>query len=151
MPGVQWIQPALAYGVPSHMPHHSFGDMSSVNAARRFAQGAGSALLVFAGADSITDGAADAAAGSPPIVDMASIDGIAQSVFQGGLTGPVQIAAAVLLYLVAGRSISRLMGFVIAIVAVALYLQGVTMADAAQFMDQLSRRAAAAIAAFQAA
>ncbi len=151
MPGVQWIQPALAYGVPSNMPHHSFGDMRSVNAARRFAQGAGSALLVFAGADSITDGAAGAAAGSPPIFGMATVDGIAQSVFQGGLTGPVQIAAAVPLYLLAGRCVSRLMGFVIAIVAVALYLQGVTIADAAQFIDQVSRRVTAAVAAFQAA
>lgn len=150
MPRVPWIQPVPAYGLASSPQRYSLGQHRSINATRKFAQGAGSALLVFAGADSITDGAAEATAGAPPLVDFSTADGFAHSLLQGGLTGPTQIAAAVLLYLAAGRSTSRLAGFVIAIAAVALYLQGVTLADAAQFIDHFSRRVAAAVAAFQA-
>jgi hypothetical protein len=130
---------------------HSYVQGRSQNTARKLAQGVGSALLVFAGADSISNGAAGAEVGMPPLVDLGSFDGLTQSLLQGGLTGPAQIAAAVLLYIAAGHSHSRLFGFAIGVAAAALYLQGVTLEDVSRFASHFSRRIGAAAAAFQAA
>lgn len=118
---------------------------------RKFAHGAGAALLAFAGADSLTDGAAAAASGSPPIVDFSTIDGAAQSLLTGGLSGPFQIIAAALVFLMAGRCVARFFGLVVVSVILVLYMQGVTVESASAFLEHFAERLAAATSAFQTA
>ncbi|MGE0408770.1 MAG: hypothetical protein AB7P23_05850 [Amphiplicatus sp.] len=115
------------------------------------AQGAGSALLMFAGADSMTSSAAAAAAGEPHLVDFSSIDGIAQSLLTGGLTGPAQLIAAVFLFLVAGKCIARFVGLIAVSAILILYMKGVGVADMWQFVEHFAERTTAAVSAFQTA
>ncbi len=118
---------------------------------RKFAHGAGAALLAFAGADSLSDGASAAASGSPPVVDFSTIDGAAQSLLAGGLSGPFQIVAAALLFLTAGRCIARFLGLVVVAAVLVLYMQGVTVESAWAFLEHFAQRLAAATSAFQTA
>jgi hypothetical protein len=143
--------PAFYYGV-AHDGRRYAGESHSRTAhIRKFAQGAGSALLVFAGADSLSDSAHAAAAGTPPIVDFTSLDGVTQSLMTGGLTGPVQILAAALLFLAAGRCMARFLGLIAVAGVMSLYLQGVTPSEIIHFLGQFSERVGAAVSAFQSA
>lgn len=118
---------------------------------RKFAQGAGSALLAFAGADSLTNGAAAAAGGSPPVLDFSSVAGMTQSLLAGGMSGPFQIVAAALLFLTAGRCVARFIGLVVVAAVLVLHTQGVTFENAWAFFENFAERLAAATSAFQTA
>jgi hypothetical protein len=117
---------------------------------RRLAQGAGSGLLMFAGADSMTANAA-----SPEqtlaAIDITSLDGIAQSVLAGTLTGPMQIIAAILLFVAAGKCVSRFAGLFLVAAVLFLHMQGVTLNEATSFLAQFSDRVGSAVTAFQSA
>lgn len=151
MPAVPFIQPLAYYPPASGSRPFTTRYPRSLSAARKFAQGAGSALLVFAGADSMTDNAAAAAAGAPPMVDFSSLDAIVRTVLTGGLTGPLQIIAAAFLFLAAGRCVARFFGLVVAAGILLLYLQGVTFEDAWLFVQRFALRLSAAVSAFETA
>jgi hypothetical protein len=123
----------------------------AISAIRKFAQGAGSALLVFNGADSIASGASAAEAGSQSVLDLTSLDALLQTLMTGGFNGPLQLGAAALLFLAAGRCVARFLGLTVAATAVVLYLQGVTFEDASLFTQNFMARLTAAAAAFQTA
>lgn len=128
---------------------HSHGGMPIT---RKFAQGGGSALLAFGGADTMTANAAAASAGSPVSpIDLSSLEGIAGSIFSGALTGPMQIAAAVLLFVAAGKCISRFAGLFSVAGLYFLHQQGVSFGEAAHFVTNFTERAGAAVQAFQTA
>jgi hypothetical protein len=120
----------------------------SVDVARKFAQGAGSALLVFAGADSIASSAAASAAGAPPIADFSSLEGLMTTMLSGQLSGPIQIIVAILVFLAAGQCIARFFGLIAAATVIVLYLQGVTVEDVSVFVQHFGERIAAASSAF---
>ncbi|MEX0644063.1 MAG: hypothetical protein WD076_02050 [Parvularculaceae bacterium] len=141
--------PATYYSVPPANSRYVQHGHKPLGVMARLAQGAGSALLMFAGADTMTSGASAAALGTPPLVDFTSIEGIAQSVLTGGLTGPMQIVAAVFLFLVAGKCIARFVGLAAVATILVLHMQGVTVDDALVFVDGFSQRFAAAVLAFQ--
>jgi len=121
------------------------------DALRKFAQGAGSALLVFSGADSITGTAAASTGGVTPVMDFSSLDGIVQTIFSGALTGQMQIAAAIFLFIAAGQCIARFAGLVVAGIVMVLYLQGVTIEEVYVFFQHFAERISAAANAFQTA
>lgn len=149
MSAVPLIQPVPYYPAPTSTSYRA-GYPQSLNAARRFAQGAGSALLVFSGADSMTNSAA-ASVGDVAPLDFSSLDGIIQSAMSGGLTGPFQIIAAAFLFLAAGRCVSRFLGLIVAAGVLLLYMQGVTVQDAWLFLEHFTQRLSAAASAFQTA
>lgn len=132
-------------------PHTGARYARPVGAARKFAQGAGSALLVFAGADSMTANASAAAAGAPAMVDFSSMEGLLQTMFAGSLSGPLQIIAATFLFLAAGRCVARFLGLAVGAVVLLLYMQGVTLAEVQTFVLNFMERLSAAASAFQTA
>jgi hypothetical protein len=142
------IQPIPFYAGPAQYQSGGTRYPRSISAIRKFAHGAGSALLAFAGADSLADSAAAAAGGAPPIVDFSSLDGIAQSLVNGGLSGPMQIMAAAFLFLTAGRCVARFLGLVAVTIVLVLYLKGATLEGAWSFIEQLAFRLDAARSAF---
>ncbi len=79
------------------------------------------------------------------------MDGLVQTIFGGGLTGHMQIAAAAFLFIAAGQCIARFAGLVVAGIVILLYLQGVTMEDALVFAQHFAQRLGAAATAFQTA
>lgn len=139
--------------VPYYAAYHSsrLGMATSARLAggvRKFAHGAGSALLAFAGADSLTSSARATPSGE---IDLSTIDGLMQSFLSGGLAGPLQIAGAAFLFLAAGRCAARMLGLLAAAGVIVLYLQGVTVEDAAAFATRFGDRMIAAHTAFVAA
>lgn len=113
-------------------------------AIKRFAYGAGSALLMFAGAGATSEAGSEAWT----TMDMASVDGIAQSFFDGPLNGPMQIAAAIALFLAAGRCPSRVAGLAAVAAFMTLHANGVTANDIASFLEHFYIRLSTAGAAF---
>jgi hypothetical protein len=123
----------------------------TIGTIRKFAHGAGSALLVFAGADSLNTTANAAQNGAPAQIDFTSVDGVLQSVLSGGLAGPLQIAGAAFLFFAAGKCMARLLGLLAVGAIVLLYMQGVTITDAWGFMARFAERLSAAQTAFMTA
>lgn len=117
------------------------------NETRKFLQGAGSALLVFNGANSMT-GAAGAA---PAIPDFTSMEGFLQTFGGSEFAGPAQIAGALFLFFMAGHSVSRFLGLAVAGVIMVLYLQGVTTEEMLTFASHFVARIGAATNAFMTA
>jgi hypothetical protein len=141
--------PATYYSIPQAKSRYVNHGHQPVGVMARLAQGAGSALLMFAGADSMTSAAEASSMGAPPLVDFTSIEGLAQSLVTGGLTGPMQIIAAIVLFLIAGKCIARFVGLAVVGTILVLYMQGVTFNDAWVFFEGFSQRLVAAASAFQ--
>lgn len=99
----------------------------------------------------MTESASAAASGAPQMVDFSSMEGLLQTMFAGGLSGPLQIIAAVFLFLAAGKCVSRFLGLAIGATVLFLYMQGVTLADAQSFLTHFVQRLSAAASAFQTA
>jgi hypothetical protein len=121
------------------------------NEARKFLQGAGSALLVFNGANAMTG--AEAAAGSDAAVipDFTSVEGFLQTFGGSDLAGPAQIAAALFLFFAAGHSLSRFFGLAAAALVGVLYMKGVTTEEMLTFGEHFVSRVGAAFDAFMTA
>lgn len=151
MSAVPLVQPIPYYAAPATSGALGAGGSRPLGAARKFAQGAGSALLVFAGADSMTNGAAASSAGEVSAIDFSSLDSVMQTAMSSGLTGPFQIIAAAFLFLAAGRCVSRFFGLIVAAGVLLLYMQGVTFGEVWAFLEHFMQRLAAAASAFQTA
>ncbi|GJL93287.1 hypothetical protein [Hyphococcus sp.] len=151
MPAANRTQPIPFYPAPSPSKYKLDHSHLTLDALRKFAQGAGSALLVFSGADSVTSSAAASSAAIQPMMDFSSLDGIVQTIFSGGLNGQMQIAAAIFLFIAAGQCIARFAGLLVAGVVIILYLQGVTAEDVLVFFQHFAQRLGAAATAFQTA
>jgi hypothetical protein len=149
MPAANRTQPIPFYPAPAPSRYKLDHSHLTLNALRKFAQGAGSALLVFSGADSMTGTAAASTGGVTPMMDFSTLDGIVQTIFSGGLSGQMQIAAAAFLFIAAGQCIARFAGLVVAGVVMILYLQGVTAEDVLVFFQHFAQRIGAAATAFQ--
>lgn len=150
MSAARYVQPVPFYPAPSRYskPHSHM----TLAALRKFAQGAGSALLVFAGADNFTGAAAAAPMeGSFSAIDFTSVEGLLQAVTAGPLTGPMHILAAALIFLAAGKCVARFLGLAVAALVLFLYMQGVTVEDGVGFFTRFGERLAAAAQAFQTA
>lgn len=113
-------------------------------AMKRFAYGAGSALLMFAGAGATSEAGSDAWT----TIDVASVEGIAQSFLDGPLNGPMQITAAIALFLAAGKCPSRVAGVAAVAAFMTLHANGVTANDIASFLEHFYIRLSSAGAAF---
>lgn len=124
------------------------GANGSVNAIRKFSQGAGAAVLMFSGADSLANGPQASASGAQPVMDISSLNGIAESLATGGLNGPMQIAGAALIFMLAGKSTARILGLIAAAVLIVMHLQGVSLNEAGDFFARMGARVAAAADAF---
>ena len=149
MPAASKAQPIPFYPAPAPSRYKLDHSHLTFAALRKFMQGAGSALLVFSGADAMTGPAVASAARTAPIMDFTSLDGAIQTIFAGGLNGQMQIAAAVLLFIAAGQCIARFAGLVVAGIVILLYLQGVTLDDVLVFSQHFVQRLGAAATAFQ--
>ncbi len=115
---------------------------------RKFTHGAGSALLVFAGADSLTAATSAAQIDDASRINLTTIDGVAQSLLSGALAGPLQVAGAAFLFLAAGKCTARLLGLLAAGAAIFLYLQGVALSDVVAYVERFAARLSAAQTAF---
>ncbi|MEE2692698.1 MAG: hypothetical protein VX640_14275 [Pseudomonadota bacterium] len=147
MPSTVLTRPAAFYDVvPIDQRYAGPHTHSPFEVFRKFGQGAGAAWLVLTGSDAmLSPAAADAA---EPVVDFSSLNGIAESLATGGLTGPLQIIGAILIFLAAGRCIARFAGLIIMAGVFVLYTQGVTIGDIGSFAGDFMHRAAAAAQAF---
>lgn len=115
--------------------------------ARKLAQGAGSAALIFNGAGDMS---------AAPVSDLAytdfsSLEGLAQSLLGGQLAGPAQIAAAILVFIAAGQCRARFIGFAAAALFLFLSLKGITPEDMWAFANHFAIRIGAATDAFMTA
>jgi hypothetical protein len=137
--------PVVVLGAPSkpralYAHKHSF---------RQFVQGAGTAVLAYAGAGSMVGGVGDAAGAGPALTDFASLEGITQNFVEGHLTGPAQLLAGALLFILAGKSSARVIGLFAGLLIMYLYSQGVTLDDVWAYVQSLFTRFGAAASAFQ--
>tara|TARA_R110001606_G_scaffold132928_2_gene268925 strand:- start:228 stop:644 length:417 start_codon:yes stop_codon:yes gene_type:complete len=112
--------------------------------AKRFAYGAGSALLMFSGADTTSEIGSQAW----QTMELGSLEGLLQSIFGGPSHGPLQIAAAVAVFLSAGKCISRVARLAVVFAVLVLHSSGVTVEDAATFLKHFFFRLDSAAAAF---
>lgn len=98
-------------------------------------QGAGAGFLSLTGATAIASGETVAAAGG----DLGMLSAVFPSLAASGMTGPLQLAAGVLLFLAARRTVSRTLGLMAFIVFAAAVANGYTLADmlamAANFLE----------------
>lgn len=106
-------------------------------------------MLMFAGADSMAANASSMGERTTPVLDLSSIAGIVGSIFAGG--GAMQIAAAVLLFLAAGKSMARFAGLMLVGGMFFLHMRGVTLGEASTFIADVGARTGAAVSAFQSA
>lgn len=142
-------QPVPFYPAPSPSRSGASPYPGIANETRKFLQGAGSALLVFNGANAMTG--ANAASGGPAIPDVTSVEGFLQTFGGSDLAGPAQIAAALFLFFAAGHSVSRFLGLAAAAAVGVLYLKGVTTEEMLTFGDHFVSRLGAAVKAFMSA
>lgn len=145
MPASRYVQSA---GRSYASPYPS----AAVGAARKFVQGVGSALLLFAGAGAMTRSTpadqSQSALSSLASLDYSSFESLFHAFSNGALSGPLQIGLAVLLFIAAGRCAARFLGLAIAAVFITLYLQGVTVDDSVMFLERFASRLNAAAQAF---
>lgn len=120
------------YDVVPIDPRYTRYNSQVMRVIRRLAQGAGSGLLMFAGADSMTANAATPQS-TLASLDFTSFEGVAQSVLAGNMTGPMQILAAVLLFIATGKCMSRFIGLIAVAAIFFLHMQGVTLNEAGAF------------------
>lgn len=136
------------YDVVPIDPRYTRYNSQTMRVIRRLAQGAGSGLLMFAGADSMTANAATPQS-TLASIDFTSFEGIAQSVLAGNMTGPMQIMAAVLLFIATGKCMSRFIGLIAVAAIFFLHMQGVTLNDAGSFMSNMGEKVFTAVSAAQ--
>lgn len=128
------------------------GRKDSLGFVRKLGQGAGAAILMFAGASTmIGDSANSTEKASAPVRDFSSLNGFAESLATGGLMGPLQILGAIILFVAAGKSIARILGLLIAGGAIYLYLNGYSLPEAYELSLNLIERARIALDAFMTA
>ena len=140
-------QAPLFFYAQSAKPAALYGGLPrSVDTARKFAQGTGTALLALAGANNV---AGATTAGVPLMTDFTSVDGFTQAILEGRLTGPAQLIAGALLFLAAGKCTARLAGLLAGLALVYLYTQGHTVADGFDFAKDFTTRLSVAIDAFR--
>lgn len=137
------------YPAPSPSTRSASPYPGIANETRKFLQGAGSALLVFNGANSMTG--ANGSAAAPAIPDFTSLEGFLQTFGGSEFAGPAQIAGALFLFFLAGHSVSRFLGLAVAGVIMVLYLQGVTTEEMLTFAGHFVTRIGAATNAFMTA
>lgn len=136
------------YPAPSPSARRASPYPGIANETRKFLQGAGSALLVFNGANAMT---AENPAAAPAIPDFTSLEGFLQTFGGSEFAGPAQIAGALFLFFMAGHSVSRFLGLAAAGVIMVLYLQGVTTEQMLTFASHFVTRIGAATDAFMTA
>lgn len=107
-------------------------------------------MLAYAGAGNVVGGSAEASV-TPIVTDFTTIEGLTQGVLEGRLTGPAQLMAGLLLFLLAGKSSSRMVGLFVGLAAMYLYAQGVTLNDVWTVVESFVGRMSAAASAFQSA
>jgi hypothetical protein len=131
-----------AFGLLSTAPHShgAFGVL------RKTGQGAGAGLLALSGSGALTRNPAEVAA--PVYVDYASFEGLTAGLLNGAFNAPLQIAAAVLLFVAAGKCIARMIGLAIVLGGFILYSQGARMDDVYAILQSLWYRLSAAFTAF---
>lgn len=111
---------------------------------RKLGQGMGAGYFTVTGSSAVA---------SPNFLttDLTSFDALSNAFFSGALNGPLQLAGAVLLFMMAGRCLIRFAGVLIVLAAFGLHSQGVTLAEIATFISQFAQRMSAAIEAFRSA
>lgn len=138
--------PQIYYAPPSKPRALYYGPAHLIETARKFIQGAGTALLAYMGAGKMANASV---AGASTISDIMTIDGLTQAVAEGRLTGPAQLAAALFLFLAAGRCVARMVGLAAGLAVIYLYTEGHTLAEGLSILKAIADRLAAAISAFQ--
>lgn len=134
----------LSRAIFQEAPPREAVSQNAALAIKRFSYGAGSALLMFAGADATSDAGTEAWTS----FDVGSIDSIARSFLDGPLHGPMQIAAAVAVFLAAGKCLSRVAGLAAIALLMTLHARGVTVNDVVAFFEHFYLRLDTAAAAF---
>lgn len=140
----------MLYAPPSRPSALYAGRLQALDAVRKFGQGLGSAWLAYSGAQNtatMTVAPASAAVAS----DFTSMEGFVQAVLEGRLTGPAQLAAGAVLFLVAGRCTARMLGLGLGLAALYFLQRGGSPADVVDAAGDLFVRLRAAFDAFMAA
>ena len=138
------------YAPPSKPSALYAGRLQAFDAIRKLGQGLGSAWLTFSSAQN-TATMTVAPAGAAVASDFTSMDGFVQAVLEGRLTGPAQLAAGAVLFLVAGRCTARTLGLGLGLAALYFLQRGASPADVISAAGDLFVRLRAAFDAFMAA
>ena len=85
---------------------------------------------------------------APPHLDLSSLEGLLAALFNGTFNAPLQIMAALILFLSAGRCVARIVGLGAVMVGYVAYTQGLRWEDVYPLLHSLGDRTAAAWRAF---
>lgn len=83
-------------------------------------------------------------------IDWSSFDGVTAALTSGAFNGPIQLIAAALIFLAAGRCIARMFGLGLVLFGFVAWQQGMRGDDVAPLLQSLWLRLSAAFAAFMA-
>lgn len=132
------IGPAL--GLLTNEPHsHGFFSIF-----RKSGQGAAAGVIGLNGVAALGDPVVLAA----QKIDFSTFEGVLASVFNGTFNAPLQVMAALILFLAAGRCIARIVGLGVVLIGFVAYSLGVRLEDVYPIAQSLSLRLSAAWQAF---
>lgn len=132
------IGPAL--GLLTNEPHnHGFFSVF-----RKSGQGAAAGVIGVNGVAAL----GDAANTTLPRIDFSTVEGMLASMFNGTFNAPLQIIAALILFLSAGRCVARIIGLSAVLIGFVAYSQGVRWDDVYPLLNTLGARLSAAWRAF---
>lgn len=132
------IGPAL--GLLTNEPH----DHGFFSVFRKSGQGAAAGVIGLNGVSALSD----ATSVSAPHFDFSTFEGVLASIFNGTFNAPLQIMAALILFLAAGRCVARIVGLGAVLIGFVAYSQGVRWDDVYPLLSTLGARLAAAYRAF---
>lgn len=140
MTTLSWLWPSL--GLLSNAPH----DHGILSVFRKTGQGAFAGALGLSGAGAL--GASSVVAAPSEALDLSSLEGISAGLLGGGLNHQLQLLAAALIFLAAGRCVARMFGLGLAVLAFLAWREGMTSAEILTLLKSLWLRLSAAYAAF---
>lgn len=139
MSAASLIGPAL--GLLTKEPHeHGFFSVF-----RKSGQGAAAGVI---GVNGVT--ALQAPAHALPPIDLSTLESALASLFNGTFNAPLQVIAALILFLSAGRCVARIVGLGVVLVGFVGYSQGLRWDDVSPIAQSLGVRLLAAWRAFMA-
>lgn len=138
MQAASMIGPAL--GLFTNEPH----DHGFFSVFRKSGQGAAAGVIGVNGVAAL----GETASAHLPRIDFSTWEGVLASLFNGTFNAPLQIMAALILFLSAGRCVARIIGLGAVLVGFVAYSQGVRWEDVYPLLSTLGARFGAAFRAF---
>jgi hypothetical protein len=141
MQAASMIGPAL--GLFTNEPH----DHGFFSVFRKSGQGAAAGVIGVNGVNGVA-AIGETATANLPRIDFSTWEGVLASLFNGTFNAPLQVMAALILFLSAGRCVARIVGLGAVLIGFVAYSQGVRWEDVYPLLSTLGARFSAAFCAF---